>query len=76
MVNLKRYLFNVLIWLDQGVNTLFLAGDPDETVSSHAAKQAQRGKLWACFLCRLLDKIDKRHCSLNIELDEGKDASA
>lgn len=68
-----RYLFNILIWMDQGLNVL-LAGNPDETLSSRAHKatlKANRtGKRWGCVLCALLDKIDPDHCARAVEWDE------
>ena len=67
---MKEYFWNILLSLDQLVNTIF-AGAPDETISSRAAKAERNGKKWGCVLCELLDKIDKDHCNKNIELDEG-----
>lgn len=67
----QRYLWNLIIWLDQGINTLF-AGDPDETVSSRAAKAKRKGHFWGCALCWLLDRLDPGHCDKTIELDEGE----
>ena len=66
---MKTYLWNILISVDQFVNTIF-GGNPDETISSRAAKASRRGDKWGCILCKLLDKIDKDHCNNNIELDE------
>jgi hypothetical protein len=66
-----RYFWNILIALDQLLNTLFL-GDPDETISSRAGKYAAQRRGWfPCALCRLLDKIDPHHCAKSIEADEG-----
>ncbi len=61
----------VLVSLDQLINTL-AGGDPDETISSRAAKAAARGRRWGCVLCRVLDRIDPGHCTNNIEHDEGE----
>jgi len=67
-----KYVKNNLITLDQGFNTLF-GGDPDETISSRCGKRVETCKL--CFyLCKLLNKIDNRHCKESIEKDEGRDA--
>lgn len=66
----KRWLWNILVSLDQMLNTL-LRGDPDETVSSRAAKARQRGRRWGCVLCRCLDWLDPGHCAGAVELDEG-----
>jgi hypothetical protein len=67
---LSRWFWNVLIALDQLVNA-FAGGDPDETLSSRAAKAMQEGKRWACVLCRLLDFIQANHCLRSLEPDEG-----
>jgi len=72
-----RYISNVLILIDQGFNTVFLLGDPDETISSRMAKWARStpgkwhtrvGKL----VCGFLHLLDPNHCEKSIELDEGK----
>lgn len=70
-ITMKRIFWNVLIGIDQTINAAF-AGDPDETISSRAGKEARSGKRWACVLCRLLDFFEKDHCELSIEDDEGK----
>lgn len=70
---MKRYLFNILIALDQLLNAL-AKGDPDETISSRAGKYVVRGRGWfPCQLCKLLDIVfrQKDHCKNSIELDEG-----
>jgi len=69
----RRYFWNLLIALDQGMNAV-LGGDPDETISSRAGKLIKRRR-WACVLCRLLSLIDKRHCQKNVEADEGDNAA-
>lgn len=71
---MKRYIWNILLTIDQGINTI-LGGDPDETISSRAAKRRKEGARWACILCKFLNIFDKNHCNENIEDDEGKDAS-
>lgn len=73
---IKKYFWNVLISIDQLGNTIFLAGDPDETISSNLGKYERAGTknkilLW---LIHTLDKIDPQHCADSIEEDEGKDA--
>lgn len=67
-----RYFWNLLIWVDQGFNTL-AGGEPDETLSSRMGKYAARGRGWIpCQLCKLLSFFDENHCEKNIELDEGE----
>lgn len=68
---IKKWMFNLLVALDQLANTFF-GGDPDETISSRAAKSARRGSRWACVLCRVLHWFDKGHCEKVVEPDEGK----
>lgn len=67
---LKAYLWNLLIAVDQLLNTLAF-GDPDETLSSRLGKASGRCALCRA-ICRLLNRIDARHCEKSIELDEGK----
>jgi len=71
MASLRTYLWNLLVSLDQFINTV-LGGFPDETISSRAAKSRKRGKRWACILCRILDRIDPDHCDKTVEPDEGR----
>lgn len=70
---LCKYIWNVLIAIDQLANTI-LGGDPDETISSRAGKR-QEEQTWAKCLCWLLDKIDKKHCQKSIEIDEGENST-
>ena len=69
----KRYIFTLLISLDQLGNTI-LAGDPDETLSSRAAK---RQDVWGWRqLGRMLEWLDPGHLARSREDDEGKDGIA
>ena len=71
---MKRYVFNILLWLDIGINTLIFAGSPYETVSSRVGKRREDGDRWACWLCRQFDKIDQRHCDKSRVPDIGANA--
>jgi hypothetical protein len=64
------YIWNVLIALDQLLNTL-AGGDPDETISSRADKAMRAGKRWGCVLCKLLSYVQKDHCQKSLEPDAG-----
>lgn len=66
-----RYFRNVLIAIDQFFNAV-LGGDPDETISSRCGKRRDTCRICRA-LCRLLHKIDYRHCAESLELDEGAD---
>lgn len=69
---MRRYIWNVLIALDQLLNAI-LGGDPDETVSSRAAKNLH---LWHWdVLARFLEWIDPGHMKRALEPDEGADAA-
>lgn len=68
--NFSSYVLNLLIAMDQLGNAL-LGGDPDETISSRAAKAQKANKKWGCILCKFLDRLDPNHCQKNVENDEG-----
>lgn len=66
---MKHYLWQVLIALDQLVNTI-LMGMADETLSARAYRVEQVGKLWGRIMRPLLDFLffiitlgrDRDHC--------------
>lgn len=68
-----KWLKNIGVSLDQLLNTI-TGGDPDETISSRAAKARNEGRAWGCWLCGLLDRLDPKHCDNNIEADRGSNA--
>lgn len=69
---LSRWVWNVLIALDQLGNAI-LFGDPDETISSRAAKNMH---VWGWRqLGRFLEFIDPGHLDRVREDDEGDNAA-
>jgi hypothetical protein len=70
----NSYFINLLLAFDQLGNTI-LGGDPDETISSRAAKAAAQQHKWGCYLCKFLDFLDRDHCFKVLEYDEGKKAA-
>ena len=59
----RRYLLNLLIWLDIGFNVILFSGSPHETISSRVGKRADAGDIWACKFCALLDRVfGPQHC--------------
>ena len=73
MKKFKKYIWNILVSIDQFFNVLIFLGDPDETISSNAGKK--NGKvLRATILSWILNKIDPNHVNKYRESDEGKDA--
>jgi hypothetical protein len=69
---MKRWLFNVLVGLDQLANA-FAGGDPDETISSRCGKREKTNR-FCKWLCAWLNRLDPRHCAESIEADEGSKA--
>jgi hypothetical protein len=57
---LCKYILNILIAIDESVNTI-TGGDPQETISSRAGKLQTR-VWWAKYLCKFLNLLDKNHC--------------
>jgi len=70
---MKKYFWNLLISIDQLVNTIF-GGDPDETISSRIGKHVHwRGDTgWRLWLSKFLDLFERDHTLKSIEEDEGK----
>jgi hypothetical protein len=50
-----------LAW-DRLLNTV-TGGQSTETVSSRANRARSEGRRWGCVLCRILDRLEKDHCS-------------
>ena len=67
---MRKYLYNILISINQLINTL-LGGDPDEVLSSRIGKRAKKGCKVSLFLCKILNFLDTGHCEDAIEKDEG-----
>lgn len=68
-----RYLLNVAIWLDIGVNTIVFAGSPYETISSRLGKRVDKGDKWACVVCAWLSKLlGPAHCKNSEVPDYGE----
>lgn len=72
-MKIKKYFWNLLISIDQFINTIF-GGDPDETISSRIGKHKDSNRL-ARFLSGFLDLFEWNHTEKSIEEDEGKDES-
>ena len=56
----EAYPKRLLIALDMFINVL-TDGDPDETISSRAARAAQQGKGWGIEMSKFLDLFQKDH---------------
>lgn len=70
----ESYGINVAIGLDEFGNAL-TGGDPDETISSRAAKARNEKRAWGCVLCKLLAWITATdHCTLSLDAKAGKNA--
>lgn len=63
-----KYVKNVLIWLDQGVNVILFLGYPDETLSARAYRHYLDGS--KPYLKKIIDTLlffDKDHCKASYE---------
>jgi len=70
-MQMKRYVWNLLISIDQFFNTL-LGGDPDETMSSRMGKHLAKHDCPFCkLMCKFLNLFEKDHCVKSIEKDRG-----
>jgi hypothetical protein len=70
---MKTYIINVLVSVDQLINTL-IGGDPDMTLSGRMGRAVAEGRCRACgVVCWFLGKVDKDHCARanRNEADEG-----
>lgn len=56
----ERYVHRVLVGLDQFLNVL-TDGDPDETISSRAARAAEKKKPWGVALSKFLNLFQHDH---------------
>ena len=54
--------WSIAIGYDQLANAA-TGGNVDETISSRASRARKENRAWGCILCRLLDWIDKDHCT-------------
>lgn len=66
---MRKYLFNIVIAIDQLINAM-LGGDPDETLSSRAAK-------WHPAAAKAINALffwQPNHCQESLEIEEGHDA--
>lgn len=65
---MRKYVKNVLIWLDQGVNVILFLGYPDETLSARAYRHYLDGT--TPYLKTFIDTLfwfDKDHCRTSYE---------
>jgi hypothetical protein len=65
-----KYIWNILIAVDQLGNTIF-GGDPQETISSRSDKAMKEGKKWGCIMCKFLSLFQKDHCQKAVETNVG-----
>jgi len=69
---MKRWIWNILIALDQLGNAL-TGGDPDETISSRMGKHLAKHDCPFCnLMCKFLNLFQKDHCIKSIERDRGQ----
>lgn len=54
----------MLVAFDIFCNVIFLNGQQDETISSHAARAAEQGKRWGILMARFLNFFQPNHCPI------------
>lgn len=57
----ESWLHRDAVAIDQATNVIVLKGQPDETISSHAARAATEGKWWGKALSMFLNLFQKDH---------------
>lgn len=57
--------WNIALMIDRTCN-VDANGRVGMTISDRAALARNSGKRWGCILCRLLDAINKNHCTKSI----------
>ena len=57
----EGWLHRSLVAVDIMANVVILRGQPDETISSHAARAAEQGKAWGRAMSRFLDWFQADH---------------
>ena len=62
---MKQYVWNILISLDQLLNTI-MAGNPDETISSRCGKRI-KDRPRCRYVCKMLNWFQCDHCIEPIE---------
>jgi hypothetical protein len=64
VITTDSYPVRIGVAIDESLNVIFFNGQPNETISGHAAVAQQDGKRWACVLCKILDVvIEPNHCA-------------
>jgi len=69
-VNPIRWAKNVLKVLDVALNVVVLFSARVETLSRRAGRARNEGKRWGCVLCRVLDAIQRDHCTRAVQAGE------
>lgn len=75
LIGLGRYIFNILVSIDQLANVLLL-GSPDETISSRTSRSIKSGNapMWVIYFGKFIDGlfwlIQRDHIRKSLEVDE------
>jgi len=73
MSKVLLYFFNILRWLDCGLNCIVLLGSYNETLSTRAARARQNHQRWGCAVCDFLDALMPGHCDRALQDYVGED---
>jgi hypothetical protein len=73
---IKRYLLNILIWLDIGVNVIILAGSPHQTISGRVGGLNDAGDTTGVLAEKAIDSVfGVGHCKSSETPDMGETLS-
>jgi hypothetical protein len=70
---IKRYLLNILIWMDIGLNVIVLAGSPHQTISGRVGALNDRGDTTGILAEKAIDSVfGVGHCKASETPDLGE----
>lgn len=62
MNRVKNWFWNSVTAFNRFINSFVLFSIKPITFSKRSAEARNKGKIWGCISCRLLDIFDKGHC--------------
>jgi hypothetical protein len=64
VVTTDTYPVRIGVAIDETLNVIFFDGQPEQTISEHAAIAQREGKKWGCIMCKILSFIvEQNHCA-------------
>ena len=64
VITTNSYPVRIGIAIDETLNVIFFNGQPEQTISGHAAIAQREGKPWGCIMCKILAAVvERNHCA-------------